>query len=89
MINLFYEASTRTRSSFEIAAKTLSADVTNVVSSGSSVDKGESLKDTVLTLEAMGIDLLVIRHPMAGAPAEGDGSGGALASGAGVGDSAA
>jgi aspartate carbamoyltransferase catalytic subunit len=66
---LFYEPSTRTRASFELAAKIMSADAINVASSSSSVVKGESLKDTVLTLEAMGIDLLVIRHSMAGAPA--------------------
>lgn len=66
---LFYEPSTRTRASFELAAKIMSADAINISSSSSSVVKGESLKDTVLTLEAMGIDLLVIRHPMAGAPA--------------------
>ena len=52
VLNLFYEASTRTRSSFELAAKTLSAEVVNFVSSGSSVEKGESLKDTVQTLSA-------------------------------------
>src|SRR3954464_10398420 len=69
VINLFYEASTRTRSSFEIAAKTLSADVTNVVSSGSSVEKGESLKDTVQTLSAYDPAAIVIRHPHAGAAA--------------------
>ena len=69
VINLFYEASTRTRSSFEIAARTLSADVTNVVSSGSSVDKGESLKDTVQTLSAYRPDLIVIRTPHVGAAA--------------------
>jgi aspartate carbamoyltransferase catalytic subunit len=66
---LFYEPSTRTRALFELAAKVMSADAINIASSSSSVVKGESLKDTVLTLEAMGIDLLVIRHPMAGAPA--------------------
>src|SRR5436190_22455588 len=66
---LFYEPSTRTRASFELAAKVMSADAINIAASSSSVVKGESLKDTVLTLEAMGIDLLVIRHPMAGAPA--------------------
>jgi aspartate carbamoyltransferase catalytic subunit len=66
---LFYEPSTRTRASFELAAKIMSADAINIASSSSSVVKGESLKDTVLTLEAMGIDLLVIRHSMAGAPA--------------------
>ena len=69
VINLFYEASTRTRSSFEIAARTLSADVTNVVSSGSSVEKGESLKDTVQTLSAYDPAAIVIRHPHAGAAA--------------------
>jgi aspartate carbamoyltransferase catalytic subunit len=67
VINLFYEASTRTRSSFEIAAKTLSADVTNVVSAGSSVEKGESLKDTVQTLSAYDPAAIVIRSPHAGA----------------------
>ena len=69
VINLFYEASTRTRSSFELAAKRLSADVLNVVSSGSSVEKGESLHDTVATLSAYGPDAIVIRSPSAGAPA--------------------
>jgi len=69
VINLFYEASTRTRSSFELAAKRLSADVLNVVSSGSSVEKGESLRDTVATLSAYGPDAIVIRSPHAGAPA--------------------
>jgi aspartate carbamoyltransferase catalytic subunit len=68
VINLFYEASTRTRSSFELAAKRLSADVLNVVSSGSSVEKGESLHDTVATLSAYGPDAIVIRSPHAGAP---------------------
>src|SRR5947207_13656184 len=67
VINLFYEASTRTRSSFEIAARTLSADVTNMGSSGSSVEKGESLKDTVQTLSAYDPAAIVIRHPYAGA----------------------
>jgi aspartate carbamoyltransferase catalytic subunit len=67
VINLFYEASTRTRSSFEIAAKTLSADVTNIVSAGSSVEKGESLKDTVQTLSAYDPAAIVIRSPNAGA----------------------
>src|SRR3954449_1660168 len=67
VINLFYEASTRTRSSFEIAAKTLSADVTNFSASGSSVEKGESLKDTVQTLSAYDPAAIVIRHPHAGA----------------------
>jgi aspartate carbamoyltransferase catalytic subunit len=67
VLNLFYEASTRTRSSFELAAKSLSADVINFVSSGSSVEKGESLKDTVQTLSAYGPDVIVIRSPHAGA----------------------
>src|SRR5689334_8235907 len=67
VLNLFYEASTRTRSSFELAAKSLSADVVNFVSSGSSVEKGESLKDTVQTLSAYGPDVIVIRSPHVGA----------------------
>jgi aspartate carbamoyltransferase catalytic subunit len=67
VINLFYEASTRTSSSFELAAKRLSADVINVKSSGSSVDKGESLKDTVQTLSAYDPSAIVIRSPHAGA----------------------
>jgi aspartate carbamoyltransferase catalytic subunit len=67
VLNLFYEASTRTRSSFELAAKRLSADVVNFVSSGSSVEKGESLKDTILTLSAHKPDAIVIRTPWAGA----------------------
>jgi aspartate carbamoyltransferase catalytic subunit len=65
---LFYEASTRTRSSFEIAAKSLGAMTTLVLSSGSSIEKGESLIDTGYTLQAVGADLIVIRHPAAGAP---------------------
>jgi aspartate carbamoyltransferase catalytic subunit len=69
VVNLFYESSTRTRISFEIAAKRLSADVINFSTSGSSVAKGESLKDTALTLEAMGADAIVIRHSSSGAPA--------------------
>jgi aspartate carbamoyltransferase catalytic subunit len=69
VLNLFYEASTRTRSSFELAAKSLSADVINFASSGSSVDKGESLKDTVQTLSAYRPDLIVIRSPHVGAAA--------------------
>ena len=68
VINLFYEASTRTRSSFELAAKRLSADVLNFQASGSSVEKGESLRDTVATLSAYGPDAIVIRSPHAGAP---------------------
>ncbi len=67
VVNLFFEPSTRTRSSFEIAAKRLSADVMNFSASVSSVRKGESLKDTVLNLEAMKTDLIVIRHPSPGA----------------------
>jgi aspartate carbamoyltransferase catalytic subunit len=68
VVNLFYEDSTRTRTSFELAAKRLSADVVNFSAKGSSVSKGESLKDTALTLQAMGADAVVIRHPMSGAP---------------------
>jgi aspartate carbamoyltransferase catalytic subunit len=68
VVNLFYESSTRTSSSFEVAAKRLSADVLSVKSAGSSVDKGESLKDTALTLGAYDPDVIVIRHPQAGAP---------------------
>ena len=68
IINLFFEASTRTRVSFEIAAKRLSADTINVSSSGSSVSKGETLLDTVRTLEAMAPDVIVVRHHSAGAP---------------------
>jgi aspartate carbamoyltransferase catalytic subunit len=67
VLNLFYEASTRTRSSFELAAKRLSADVVNFAASGSSVEKGESLKDTILTLGAHKPDAIVIRTPWAGA----------------------
>jgi aspartate carbamoyltransferase catalytic subunit len=67
LINLFYEPSTRTRTSFEIAGKWLSADVINVATSASSVAKGESLKDTGLTLQAMHPNVVVIRHPAAGA----------------------
>ena len=65
---LFYEASTRTRSSFEIAAKSMGAMTTLVLSSGSSIEKGESLLDTAYTLRAVGADLIVVRHPHAGAP---------------------
>jgi aspartate carbamoyltransferase catalytic subunit len=68
VVNLFYENSTRTRISFEIAAKRLSADVINFSSGGSSVSKGESLKDTALTLQAMGADAIVIRHSSSGSP---------------------
>jgi aspartate carbamoyltransferase catalytic subunit len=67
VINLFYEASTRTSSSFELAAKRLSADLVNIKSVGSSVDKGESLKDTIHTLSAYDPAAIVIRHPHAGA----------------------
>jgi aspartate carbamoyltransferase catalytic subunit len=65
---LFYEPSTRTRSSFEIAAKSMDAMTTLVLSSGSSIEKGESLLDTAYTLRAVGADVIVIRHPNAGAP---------------------
>jgi aspartate carbamoyltransferase catalytic subunit len=68
VINLFYEPSTRTRTSFEIAGKRLSADVVNISTSASSVVKGETLKDTGKNLQAMSPDLVVIRHPVAGAP---------------------
>ncbi len=67
VINLFFEDSTRTRSSFEIAGKWLSADVINLSAKGSSASKGESLRDTVLTVTAMGIDGLVVRHAASGA----------------------
>jgi aspartate carbamoyltransferase catalytic subunit len=66
--NLFYEDSTRTRLSFELAAKRLSADVLTMSAKGSSVSKGESLKDTALTLQAMGVDAIVLRHSASGAP---------------------
>jgi len=68
VVNLFFEDSTRTRISFEAAAKRLSADVINFSAKGSSVSKGESLKDTALTLEAMGADAVVVRHGGSGAP---------------------
>jgi aspartate carbamoyltransferase catalytic subunit len=68
VVNLFFEDSTRTRISFEAAAKRLSADVINFSAKGSSVSKGETLKDTALTLEAMGADAVVIRHGASGAP---------------------
>jgi aspartate carbamoyltransferase catalytic subunit len=68
VVNLVYEDSTRTRISFEAAAKRLSADVINFSAKGSSVSKGESLKDTALTLEAMGADAVVVRHGASGAP---------------------
>src|SRR6185295_9697072 len=68
IVSLFYEDSTRTRLSFETAAKRLSADVMTFNVAGSSVKKGESLRDTVQTIAAMGVDAVVIRHPAAGAP---------------------
>ena len=68
VVNLFYESSTRTLSSFELAAKRLSADTMVLRASGSSVDKGESLRDTALTLAAYDPDVIVIRHPHIGAP---------------------
>ncbi|MDR1851896.1 MAG: aspartate carbamoyltransferase catalytic subunit [Propionibacteriaceae bacterium] len=67
IVNAFFEDSTRTRTSFEIAGKWLSADTINVSAKGSSVSKGESLRDTMLTLDAMGVDAFVIRHPSSGA----------------------
>jgi aspartate carbamoyltransferase catalytic subunit len=68
VINMFYESSTRTSSSFELAAKRLSADTMSIKAAGSSVDKGESLKDTAITLGAYDPDVIVIRHPQIGAP---------------------
>src|SRR5436189_4761915 len=68
VVNVFYESSTRTSSSFELAAKRLSADTMSIKSTGSSVDKGESLKDTAITLGAYDPDVIVIRHPQIGAP---------------------
>jgi aspartate carbamoyltransferase catalytic subunit len=67
VINLFFEDSTRTRSSFEIAGKWLSADTINITGKGSSTSKGESLRDTVLTIASMGVDALVMRHSASGA----------------------
>lgn len=67
IINLFFEASTRTRTSFELAGKYLGADVVNITTSTSSVTKGESLRDTILTVEAMNVDAIVMRHPVEGA----------------------
>lgn len=67
IINLFFEASTRTRTSFELAGKYLGADVVNITTSASSVTKGESLRDTLLTVEAMGVDVIVMRHEAEGA----------------------
>lgn len=68
VVTLFYENSTRTRLSFELAAKYLGADVTNITASGSSVEKGESLIDTVKTIDAMGTDIIAMRHSSSGAP---------------------
>lgn len=65
---LFYENSTRTRTSFELAAKIMSADTTSISVAGSAINKGESFKDTLLTLEAMGVDMFVIRHGASGSP---------------------
>lgn len=62
IINLFFEPSTRTRTSFELAGKYLGADVVNITTSASSVVKGESLRDTLMTVEAMGVDIIVMRH---------------------------
>jgi len=67
VITMFYESSTRTRVSFEIAGKWMSADTVNISASGSSVSKGESLRDTALTLSAMGADCVIVRHPASGA----------------------
>jgi aspartate carbamoyltransferase catalytic subunit len=67
VVNLFFEDSTRTRSSFELAGKWLSADVINISAKGSSVSKGESLRDTALTVAAMGVDALIVRHASSGA----------------------
>ena len=68
VVNMFYEESTRTRISFELAARALSANIVNFTARGSSVEKGESLADTVRTLQALGADIVVIRHAQAGAP---------------------
>jgi aspartate carbamoyltransferase catalytic subunit len=73
VVNLFYEDSTRTRGSFELAEKRLSADSMNVAAKGSSVSKGESMRDTLLTLEAMGVDAFVIRHAGSGSVAQATG----------------
>jgi aspartate carbamoyltransferase catalytic subunit len=69
VVNLFYEPSTRTRTSFELAGKRLSADVVNITSQTNSASKGESLLDTARNIEAMQTDILIVRHPMSGAPA--------------------
>ena len=68
LVNLFIEPSTRTRTSFELAAKRLSADVINITATASSLAKGETLKDTALNLQALNADIIVIRHSAAGAP---------------------
>src|SRR5713226_9241809 len=68
IVTLFYEASTRTRASFELASKVLGADVINLSATGSSVEKGETLLDTVRTLQAIGADIVIMRHPSSGAP---------------------
>ncbi|MCQ2560242.1 MAG: aspartate carbamoyltransferase, partial [Clostridia bacterium] len=68
VINMFFEPSTRTRTSFELAAKYLSADAVNISASASSVVKGESLKDTAQTIQALGADVVVLRHSMSGSP---------------------
>lgn len=68
IINFFFEDSTRTRASFEIAGKWMSADTINLTGKGTSVSKGESLRDTVLTIDAMGVDMMIVRHPASGAP---------------------
>ena len=70
VVNLFFEDSPRTRSSFELAAKWLSADAINVSARGSSVSKGESMRDTLMTLDAMGVDAIVMRHPGSGSVAQ-------------------
>ena len=70
VVNLFFEDSTRTRSSFELAAKWLSADAINVSAKGSSVSKGESMKDTLMTLDAMSVDAIVMRHAGSGSVAQ-------------------
>lgn len=70
IINFFFEDSTRTRSSFEIAGKWMSADTINLTGKGTSVSKGESLRDTVKTVDAMGVDMMIVRHMASGAPAQ-------------------
>ena len=68
VVNLFFEPSTRTRTSFEIAGKRLSADVINITASASATKKGETLRDTARNIEAMATDVVVVRHPSSGAP---------------------